>query len=74
MVYEKDLFMSEPAPYRYILERGQKVKVDHESSCHDQHEMKSPPMFHVARSEKFSPFLVRCPRSLSPEERATLKP
>jgi len=60
--------------YRYILERGRKVQVDSEASCAENHEPKDPPMFHVARSPKFSPFLVRCPKSLTPEERSTLKP
>ncbi len=66
--------MSEGVPYRKISERGQKVKVDFDGTCFEQHEMKNAPMFHIARSEKFSPFLVRCPRSLTAEERSTLKP
>lgn len=64
--------MSEP--YRTITERGQKVKVDHDGSCDEQHPSLSPPLFHVIRSEKSTPWLARCPKSLTPSERERLKP
>lgn len=59
-------------PYRVFTEHGRPVKVDFDGTCQEQHEMRQPPLFHVKRSETSSAYLVRCPRSLTADERAKL--
>lgn len=57
----------------YFQLSGQRIYVDSPESCKDQHGKKDPPLFHLVRTGKRSPYLLRCPRSLSPEEREKLK-
>lgn len=58
---------------RYFLEGRVKHLVDDDGSCKDQHVKNPPPLFHIVRSPKFSLIVVRCPRSLSAEEKAQLQ-
>jgi len=60
--------------YRVLVTGRDRQKVDFENTCGDQHDARNPPLFHVKRSETSSAYLVRCPRSLTKEERARLKP
>ena len=57
----------------FVQLAGQKILVDDEAQCASQHGKKDPPLFHLVRTGKRSPYLVRCPKSLSPEERKKLK-
>lgn len=59
---------------RYFLQGRSKHLVDDDGTCKDHHVKNPPPLFHIVRSPKFSLIVVRCPRSLSPEEQKLLQP
>ena len=58
---------------RYIVEAGRKQPVDSDESCPDQHGKRNPPLYHIVQNATHTPFVVRCPKSLSNEERKKLK-
>lgn len=58
---------------RYFMQGRTRHLVDDDGTCHDQHVKNPPPLFHIVRSPKHSLIVVRCPRSLSPEEKAQLQ-
>ena len=62
-----------PMSERRYLPTEPKTYVDDEGSCHSQHSPKDPPLYHVIRSSSSIPYIIRCPKSLSPDERQHLK-
>ena len=64
------------AKLRFFLDGHSRIYVDLDGSCKDHHSGKPVPLFHVLRNQgtrAVSAFLVRCPKSLSPQERSRLK-
>lgn len=57
---------------RYFLEGRNRHLVDDDGTCNEHHVKNHPPLFHIVRSPKFSLIVVRCPKSLTEEERQNL--
>ena len=59
--------------YPYLDYGCNHVRVDLPDSCHDQHDGRSAPLYHVVRSSGASATTIRCPKSLSPDEKKKLR-